>query len=79
MRVDPVAREIQIDLTQAKDCRWYIEYFRKQIIGRPIQFVELVGGERVYLDRMSDEQAISIANDFFNMAKEAAFQRRGIQ
>lgn len=58
----------EIDLRKAADCRWYIDHFDHP--AGKITYVELSGGRRVEFHKMSDEDAILIANELYQMELE---------
>jgi hypothetical protein len=65
----------QLDLTKAEDCRTYIDNF--ELPQGKIQFVDLSDGKkrrRVWFHKMSDEDAITIANDLYRMEMEATMR-----
>lgn len=64
--------EKDLDLTVPADCRWYIDHFQREIFKNPIQFADLADGRRVYLSDMSDEDAVIIANCFYDWEVRAA-------
>jgi hypothetical protein len=66
----PVDGLKSLDLRKPDDCRWYCNNF--EIPGRgKLGFVELSGGRRVQFHDMSDEDAILIANQLYEMELEA--------
>jgi hypothetical protein len=66
----------EIDLAKAEDCRWYINHF--ELPSGKLTFVDLAGGRRVFVNSMSDEDAVLIANELYEMELEgtARAQRR---
>lgn len=56
----------EIDLTKPEDCRWYCHNFEVPGKGK-LGFVELEGGRRVEFHTMSDDDAVMIANQLYEM------------
>lgn len=54
----------------AETARQYIEDFKHHFQGK-IEFVDFPSG-RIYLDKMTDFEAIKVANGLYDMEQEAA-------
>lgn len=78
MKPNPTQVLLELDLSKPKDCRTFIEHFQRHLFGESIQYVDLMGGRRIYLSQMSDEDAVTVANEFHWMAEQARFQKQGI-
>lgn len=58
-----------IDLRKPEDCRWYCHNFEIPGQGK-VGFVELANGRRVDFHSMSDEDAVLIANQLYEMEQQ---------
>ncbi len=59
----------EIDLRKPEDCRWYCDNFEVPGKGK-VSFVEMEGGRRVDFHKMTDAEAITIANQLYQMEVE---------
>jgi hypothetical protein len=56
----------ELDLRKPEDCRWYCHNFEVPGQGK-VGFVVLEGGRRVEFHNMSDDDAVTIANQLYQM------------
>lgn len=55
-----------LDLRKPEDCRWYCANFEVPGKGK-VSFVTLEGGRRVDFHKMTDDEAVMIANQLYQM------------
>lgn len=65
----------ELDLRKPEDCRWYCDNFEVPGQGK-VSFVQLDGGRRVDFHTMSDEDAVLVANQLYQMEQEGIHRQK---
>lgn len=65
-----------LDLRKPEDARWYIDNFKIPGTPGPVTEVTMSGGRVIKFASMSDEDAVLVANDFYQMEIEAAMRSK---
>lgn len=64
-----------LDLRKPEDCRWYCDNFNVPGRGK-VTFVQLSGGRRVEFKDMTDDEAVMIANQLYEMEQKGTHQAK---